>query len=152
MSAMQDDSRLSEKQIELLLSAGTAAARERKVTVTLAAVDGGGHLLGLVRMNGAHTATTDVALAKARCAAAFRRQTRLFAEQLAAGNLSMLAVPGCIPLQGGIPIIIGQRLIGAVGVSGAAPDIDDAIATIAEQACHDIESSIGLPPLPMLSQ
>ncbi len=134
MSAIQDDSRLSEQQIELLLSAGMTAARERKVTVTLAAVDSGGHLVAFVRMNGTHTATADVALAKARCAAAFRRPTRLFAEQLAAGNLSMLAVPGCVPLQGGIPIIIAQRLIGAVGVSGAAPDIDEAIAVAAEQA------------------
>jgi uncharacterized protein GlcG (DUF336 family) len=69
-----------------------------------------------------------VAQAKARSAAAFRRSTRGFAQQLAEGNLALLAVPGCVPLSGGIPLTHEHRMIGAVGVSGADPNTDEAIA------------------------
>lgn len=123
-----EDGRVSQRQVERLLAAGVAAAKERGAAVTIAVADAGGHLLGLARMDRVHTATVEVAIAKARSAAAFRRPIRVFAEQLAAGNLSLLAIPGCVPLQGGLPIALDGSMIGAVGVSGAAPDLDEAIA------------------------
>jgi glc operon protein GlcG len=119
---------LGEDIVQALIEAGLTAARRCNVCVSLAIVDAGGHLLGFLRMSGVHTATTEVAQAKARSAAAFRRSTRSFAQQLADGNLALLAVPGCVPLPGGIPLLHRQRMIGAAGVSGASPDVDEAIA------------------------
>lgn len=124
---------LGQDLVQGLIEAGTTAARHRNVSVSLAIVDAGGHLIGFLRMDGVHTATVEVAQAKARSAAAFRRSTRGFAQQLAEGNLALLAVPGCVPLPGGVPLLQEQRLIGAVGVSGASPDVDESIA----DAMHD---------------
>jgi len=129
MITRAEDGRLPQKQVMSLLEAGVAAAQALKAVVTIAVADAGGHLVGLLRMDGVHTATVEVAIAKARSAAAFRRPTRLFAEQLAAGNLSLLTIPGCVPLQGGLAIMVDGALIGAIGVSGAAPEVDEAIAS-----------------------
>lgn len=128
---------LGQKLIQQLIAAGLQAATRLDARVSIAVVDTGGHLAGFLRMEGVHTATVDVAQAKARSAAAFRRSTRIFATQLAEGNLSMLAVPGCVPLAGGIPLTRAQRLVGAVGVSGASPDIDEAIAETVYAQLHE---------------
>jgi glc operon protein GlcG len=142
MKSNIQESRLSQRDVERLLSIGVSAAQGRGVAVTIALVDAGGHLLGFLRMDGVHTATCDVAVAKARSSAAFRRPIRLFAEQLAAGNLSLLTIPGCVPLQGGIPFKLDETMIGAVGVSGAAPDIDEAIALaiVKDRSSNDLTS------------
>ncbi|WP_082767161.1 GlcG/HbpS family heme-binding protein [Bosea sp. PAMC 26642] len=117
-----------------LLDTAVAAAARMGVAVSIAVVDTGGHLAGFLRMEGVHTATVDVAQAKARSAAAFRRPTRVFAQQLAEGNSTLLAVPGCVPLFGGVPLVRSNRMVGAIGISGASPDDDDAIAnTIYDQ-------------------
>ncbi|MGE8941805.1 GlcG/HbpS family heme-binding protein [Leptospira interrogans] len=131
---------LQPETIWAILKAGAAVALRRNVAVSLSIVDSGGHLVGFVRMPGVHTATTEVAQAKARSAAAFNRSTRGFAQQLTQGNLSMLAVPGCVPLPGGIPLKHKDRLIGAVGVSGASPDIDEEIA---EEMSEHLRNSLG---------
>lgn len=128
MTSQDEPGRLPQARVEAVLAAGAEAAREHRAAVTLAVVDDGGHLLGLMRMDGVHTATVEVAIAKARSAAAFRRPIKLFADQLAAGNLALLAIPGCVPLQGGVPIRPDGRIVGAVGVSGAAPEVDEAVA------------------------
>ena len=141
MSSHVELDRLAASQVEAVIAAAVATAQDRRVAVSIAVVDAGGHLVGFLRMNGVHSATADVALSKARSAAAFRRPTRLFAEQLAAGNLSMLAISGCVPLQGGIPFVADGRLAGAVGISGAAPDVDDVIARSAEAAVLSIGQS-----------
>lgn len=119
---------LSQEQVQALIGTGVTAAGKAGVRVSLAVTDDGGHLLGFLRMDGVHTATVDVANAKARCAAAFRKPTRLFAEQLAQGNMTLLTIPGLITLPGGLPLTLSDHVVGAVGVSGASPDVDEAIA------------------------
>jgi glc operon protein GlcG len=125
---------LIEADVRPVLEAGAAAAAAAGVRVSFAVVDEGGHLLGFVRMDDVHTGTVDVAIAKARCAAGFRRPTRDLAQGLAAGNSALLVVPGCLPVPGGVPLKIGGAVVGAVGVSGAAPDVDDSIAEAASGA------------------
>jgi glc operon protein GlcG len=120
---------LAQEQVQALIETGVQAAGKAGVRVSLAVTDDGGHLLGFLRMDGVHTATVDVANAKARCAAAFRRPTRLFAEQLAQGNMALLTIPGLITLPGGLPLTLSDHVVGAVGVSGASPDVDETIAT-----------------------
>lgn len=127
---------LGEDLVNALVAAGVQTSNRLNARVSIAIVDAGGHLAGFLRMEGVHTATVEVAQAKARSAAAFRRSTRMFATQLAEGNLSMLAVPGCVPLAGGIPLTLAQKLMGAVGVSGASPDVDEAIAEAVYKQLH----------------
>lgn len=126
MMAMQ---RLRQEQVQAMIETGVETAGAAGVRISLAVTDDGGHLLGFLRMEGVHTATVDVGTAKARCAAAFRKPTRLFAEQLAQGNMALLTIPGLITLPGGLPLTIGDHVVGAVGVSGASPDVDETIAT-----------------------
>lgn len=116
------------------VEAALAAARAAAVNVSIAVVDDGGHLLAFARMDGVHTATAEIARAKAASAAAFRRPTRLLAEGLAGGATALLALPGCLPLPGGVPVAIAGHCAGAVGISGASPETDDAIATAAAAA------------------
>lgn len=113
------------------VEAAVAAARAADARVSVAVVDDGGHLLAFRRMDGVHTGTVEVALAKARTAAGFRRPGRDLAKALAAGQSALLALPGCLPLAGSVPIVIDGMVAGAVGVSGASPETDDAVAEAA---------------------
>jgi glc operon protein GlcG len=122
---------LDDGQMQAVIERAVAAARAQGARVSIALVDSGGHLLGFARMHGVHTATVEVAQAKARCAIGFRRPTRIFAEALAAGQLALLATPGVVVLPGGIPIERSGRWLGAIGISGAAPDVDERIAQAA---------------------
>ncbi len=122
---------LSDASAQAIVAAALEQAALLGVRVSVAVVDQGGALWRFVRMPGVHPATVDVALAKARCAISFRRPTRLFAEGLAAGNLSLLATPGVIVLPGGIPFREAEPWLGAIGISGAAPDVDERIAVAA---------------------
>lgn len=116
-----------------------AEAAKLGVTPAIAVVDDGGHLVALVRMDGAFTAAARVSTGKARTAAEFRKPTREFEEIINKGRFTMTALPDFTPLQGGVPIVYDGRTIGAVGVSGAASaKQDDELATLGARA---LESS-----------
>ena len=63
-----------------------------------------------------------------RTAAHFRRPTRFFEEQVRDGRIVTLALDDFTPLQGGVPIVAGGQFVGAIGVSGDSPQVDEAIA------------------------
>ena len=67
-------------------------------------------------------------MGKARTAARFGRPTKVYADRVAADTLNILSVDGVIALQGGLPIVVGGRVIGAVGVSGATSAQDEQVA------------------------
>jgi glc operon protein GlcG len=73
-------------------------------------------------------ASVEVGIGKARTAAIFRRPSREFEEQIKNGRVAALALPGATPLQGGIPIVVDGRVVGAIGVSGNTPQEDEDIA------------------------
>lgn len=90
---------------------------------SIAIVDAGGHLLRVERLDGTFPASADVAVGKARTAALFRRATRDFEDAINHGRFAMVpvsAVTDFAPLQGGLPIKVGDVVVGAIGVSGAA--------------------------------
>src|SRR6185369_11620254 len=95
-----------------------AEARKRGATVVIAVVDDGGYLLVLERLDDAQVASVDVGIAKAKTAAIFRRPSGVFEDQVKNGRIAALALPGAVALKGGVPIILGGKVIGAVGVSG----------------------------------
>ncbi len=105
-----------------------AEAVKRGATVVIAVVDDGGHLILLERLDDTQVASVEVAIGKARTAAIFRRPSKVFEDQIREGRVAALALPGATPLQGGVPIVVGGKVVGAIGVSGNTPQEDEDIA------------------------
>jgi glc operon protein GlcG len=115
--------------------AAGAAATARGVAPVVAAVDAGGELLYLWRPDRAQVASVGVATDKARTAAIYRRPSKDFEDQASGGRPSALHLARAVPLQGGVPIVVGGEVVGAVGVSGASSaDEDNELAVLAAQA------------------
>jgi glc operon protein GlcG len=112
----------------LSLQAAETAAREKGVGVVIAVVDDGGHLILLHRLDDAQVASVNVGIGKARTAAIYRRPSKDFEDQIRAGRVAALALSDSTPLQGGVPIRVDGKVVGAVGVSGDTPQVDEAIA------------------------
>ena len=108
--------------------AAQTAARAKGVGVVIAVVDDGGHLILLHRLDDTQVASVNVGIGKARTAAIYRRPSRDFEEQIKNGRVAALALADSTPLQGGIPIKLDGKVIGAIGVSGDTPQVDEAIA------------------------
>ena len=94
----------------------------------IAVVDDGGQLILLERLDDTQVASVEVAIGKARTAAIFRRPSKDFEDQVKNGRVAALALPGATPLQGGIPITVEGKVIGAIGASGNSPQEDEEIA------------------------
>ena len=104
-----------------------AEAKKNNWNVCIAILDDGGHLLHLVRMDGATPANSRIAIEKGRTAAESRRSTAMWEERIKAGRHAMLGMPGITPVQGGLPIVVEGVCIGAVGVSGVQSHEDEQI-------------------------
>jgi glc operon protein GlcG len=111
-----------------IIAASEAEARARKLGVVVAVVDDAGHLIQLSRMDEAQVASVNVGIGKARTAAVYRRPSRVFEEQIKNGRIAALALADATPLQGGVPVLIDGKVVGAVGVSGDSPQVDEEIA------------------------
>src|SRR5512138_3629258 len=111
-----------------IAAAAEAEAKKRGATVVIAVVDDGGYLLVLERLDDTQVASVDVGIAKARTAAIFRRPSKVFEDQVKNGRVAALALPGAVALQGGVPIIVDGKVIGAIGASGNSPQEDEEIA------------------------
>ena len=111
------------------MAAGAEAeAMKNKWNVVIAIVDDGGHLIYLQRMDGTQTGSIDVAIGKARTAMAFKRPTKVF-DELAKTRPSIVSISAdAVLLEGGVPIKVGDQVIGAVGVSGVTSPQDAQIA------------------------
>jgi glc operon protein GlcG len=118
-----------------VVTSAEAEARKRAAGGAIAVVDEGGHLLALERLDGTFPAAAPIAENKARSAAVFRKPTADFEAAVKNGRVSLLANPELLPLQGGVPIVLGGQVVGAVGVAGAASaQQDEDIAKIAAGA------------------
>ncbi|MGH9313430.1 MAG: heme-binding protein [Vicinamibacterales bacterium] len=111
-----------------IITACEAAAHVRGVGVVTVVVDDGGNIIELSRMDTAQVASVNVGIGKARTAAIYRRPSRVFEEQIKSGRVAALALADATPLQGGVPILIDGKVVGAVGVSGDTPQVDEDIA------------------------
>jgi glc operon protein GlcG len=123
------------------VEAAEKEAARRGATVVIAVVDDGGQLILLERLDDTQVASVDVGIGKARTAAIFRRPSKVFEDQIRDGRVAALALPGATPLQGGIPIIIDGKVVGAIGVSGNTPQEDEEIAIVGASAIGEVTAS-----------
>jgi uncharacterized protein GlcG (DUF336 family)/quercetin dioxygenase-like cupin family protein len=133
---------LSQAAARTIVAAAEAEANSRGVGVVIAVVDSSGTIIELSRMDTAQVASVNVGIGKARTAAIYRRPSRDFEEQIKNGRIAALALADATPLQGGVPVLVDGKVVGAVGVSGDTPQIDEAIAIAGAAA---IRSQAGAP-------
>jgi glc operon protein GlcG len=103
-----------------------AEARRNNWAMAVAIVDPAGELVYFERMDHTQTGSVTIAIDKARSAARFKRPTKAFQDMLTAGGegLRVLRLSGAIPVEGGVPIAIDGKIVGAIGVSGGTSPQD----------------------------
>ncbi len=124
---------LSHDQARRAAAAAEAEARRNNWNVAIAIVDAAGELILFHRLDQTQPASLDIAIGKARTAARYRRPTKVLEDAVAGGRTVLLALDG-IPLEGGLPIVVDGRVIGAVGVSGVTSQQDAQVAQAAIDA------------------
>ncbi len=115
-------------------AAAVAEGKKNGWTVAVAVVDAGGVLVFFERMDGTQTASSDLAIEKARTAAAYKRSTKLLEDRIVAGRLQYLRQAQALPIEGGLPIIEDGKIVGAIGVSGARSEQDGICVKAAAEA------------------
>jgi uncharacterized protein GlcG (DUF336 family) len=118
------------EQAKMAVAAGQAEARKNNWPVAVAVVDNHGYLVAYEKMDNTQTASVQVSIDKAVSAATYRRSTKVFQDALAGGGagLRVLNLRGASSVEGGLPIVVGGKIIGAVGVSGVNADQDGIVA------------------------
>jgi uncharacterized protein GlcG (DUF336 family) len=113
-----------------IAASAIAEARKNNWTMAVAITDVGGVLSYFEKMDGTQTGSVRVAFGKARSAALFKRPTRAFQDAVAAGGdgLRILRLEGAVPIEGGLPLLMDGKIVGAIGVSGGTSQQDGMVA------------------------
>src|SRR6478736_3898871 len=114
-------------------AAAETEAKKNNWNVAIAILDAGGHLLMFQKLDGTQPGSVKVSIGKATTALNFKRPTKMM-EDLASTRPVFLAVDGLVPIQGGLPVMVDDQLIGAVGVSGVKSNEDEQVAQAAINA------------------
>lgn len=109
-------------------AAAAEEAQRNGWSVVIAVVDDAGLLVYLERLDGVQPASCDIAQAKARAAALFRRPSKALEETVAGGRVALLSLPHIIPVEGGLPLVHEGQIVGAIGVSGVQSFEDGIVA------------------------
>jgi glc operon protein GlcG len=117
-------------QAKMAMAAAEAKAKENNWNVAISIVDSGGHPVMLERLDGTQLASIRIADGKARTAVEFRRPTKALEDVIASGGagLRYFTVAGVNLMEGGVPIVLDGKIIGAIGVSGVDSKDDAQIA------------------------
>lgn len=99
-------------------AAAAAEARKHNWKLNIAVVGPAGELIYFEKMDGAQNASADIAQHKARAAATFRRETKIFQDAVDGGHPYLLSLDGIVASEGGFPLVQGGKLIGGIGCSG----------------------------------
>jgi glc operon protein GlcG len=134
MAAVRTRRIIDDAGAQTVLAAAEREALAQGLRVVVAVVDPWGELVALRRTPGAQAASSRVAVDKARTAAIFVRPSREMEEQVTAGRIGALALNGASCLTGGIPLVVDDEVVGAVGTSGETPDEDESVSLAAAQA------------------
>jgi glc operon protein GlcG len=111
-------------QAKKIAAGALAESKKNNWRMAIAVVDNHGFLVYYERMDDTQTASVQVALDKAKAAAMYRRPTKAFEDGIAKGRVALLGLNGATPIEGGLPIMVDGKVIGAIGVSGANSDQD----------------------------
>lgn len=119
---------ISLERAQAAINAVVAEANKRDWKMNVAVVDSGGNLVAFQRMDGAMLASIQIAEHKARAAAMFRRETKVFENAIQVNNFNyLMTLNGMIASRGGIPLIEEGKLIGAIGCSGGTDSQDEVV-------------------------
>ena len=123
-------------QAKKVMAGAEAEAKKNSWPVVIAILDSGGNLVMTQRLDGAQFGSVEVAREKAYSVVAFRRPTKAFADALAqgGGNLRLLSLTGASVIDGGLPIVVDGRIVGAIGVSGVTGEQDAQIGRAGVEA------------------
>ena len=117
---------ISLERAQAAIAAAVAEARKRDWKLNVAVVDSGGNLVAFQRMDGAQLASIQIAEHKARAAATFRRETKAMESAIQQNGYNyLLTLDGVIASRGGIPLVEGGKLVGAIGCSGGTGSQDE---------------------------
>ncbi len=117
---------ISLERAQAAITAAVAEAKKRGWKLNVAVVDSGGNLVAFQRMDGAQLASIQIAEHKARASATFRRETKAFENAIQLSNFNyVMTLDGLIASRGGIPLVEGGKLIGAIGCSGGTGSQDE---------------------------
>src|SRR5262247_570155 len=113
-----------------VMAAAEAEAVKNNWGMAIAILDSTGHIVMLHKLDNTQFGSIAVAEDKARSAVYYRRPTKVFEDLVAQGGIGLrtLALRGASPLEGGVPIIVDDKIIGAIGVSGATAVQDGQVA------------------------
>jgi glc operon protein GlcG len=131
----------------LIAAAKAHAAQVNAPGGVIAVVDSGGNLMALERLDGTFAAGANISIGKARTAVLFQKPTKVFEDIINKGRTAMAALPDSFftPLQGGIPVIVDNQIIGGIGVSGASSAAqDEEIAIAGADSAKDFGGESGM--------
>jgi len=111
-----------------IAAAAHVEAQKNNWKMVIAVVDDGGHVIYLERMDNAQIGSVLIAQEKAAGAVRFKRATKAIEEMVSGGRTALLGLPGVVPIEGGVPIIVDGDLIGGIGVSGGTSPQDGVVA------------------------
>jgi glc operon protein GlcG len=128
MSHLRELMTLTLDGAKAMAAAAERFALERGWTVAVAVVDPAGGLLLFHILDGTQAGSQDIAVLKARSAARLQRSTRALEDGIAGGRAALMTLPGIVALEGGLPVRVADRVVGAIGVSGMASAQDGEVA------------------------
>ena len=111
-----------------IAAAAEAEATSNKFAMVITILDDGGNMIYQERMDDAQLASIQISQGKAHTALAFKRPTKALEDTIAGGRNALLSLPGAILVEGGLPIIVDGKIIGAIGVSGGTSPQDGGVA------------------------
>jgi glc operon protein GlcG len=126
---------ITNEQAKAVAAAAVAEAKKNNWRMAFAVVGPAGELVYFEKMDGTQLASAEISQGKARTAVMFRRPSKVFADQFAAGNTAFLTFPEKpIASEGGIPITVNGKIIGAIGASGGTGQQDGIAASAGANA------------------
>ncbi|MGA3245672.1 MAG: heme-binding protein [Bacteroidota bacterium] len=119
-----------------IAAAAEAEAKKNNWNAVIAIVDDGANLVFLERLDNTQLGSLEVAIQKAHTAISFKRPTKAYEDMVAGGRTAILGVPGIVPIEGGLPLIVDGQFIGAIGVSGGTAQQDGQVAKAGVEAMN----------------
>jgi glc operon protein GlcG len=113
-----------------VMTAAEAEATKNNWAVVIVIIDSGGHIVMLHRRDDVQLSSIDISQGKAKTALMFKRPSKVLDDAISGGGpgLRFLALRDIVPLEGGMPIVIDNKIVGAIGVSGVLSAQDAQIA------------------------